>query len=439
MILTTLVNHLWQSTLLAGVAALLAWTLRRQSAGVRYWLWLVASVKFLIPLSLLVEVGRHLAWSGGPAAATPRLQIAIDVISAPSSGSILPDIARAWPALLGAWLCGFLAAVGVWCGQWRKLSAVARQGLPLCECPEIESLRRIERRLGTATKIEIRLCRASLEPGVFGIFRPVLLWPAGISEHLGDPQLEAILAHELQHVRRRDNLAAAIHMFTQALFWFHPLVWWLGARMVEERERACDERVLALGTDRQAYAEGILKVCEFCLASPLASVAGVAGGDLKKRMVNIMTDRKLLKLDFTRKLLLGAAGMGAVTLPIAFGVVNAAPSRAHAQTQNTASQQAEGAKQVRVSADEMNKFVLKKLPPSYPEAAKKAGIQGKVLLNATIGKEGDVENLQIVSGHPQLVTAAIDAVKQWKYRPYLQDGVPVEVKTEITVHFTLAK
>ena len=69
------------------------------------------------------------------------------------------------------------------------------------------------------------------------------------------------MAHEVCHVRRRDNLTAALHMLVEAAFWFHPLVWWLGARLVAERERACDEAVLRLGRRPEAYAEGILKVC----------------------------------------------------------------------------------------------------------------------------------------------------------------------------------
>jgi beta-lactamase regulating signal transducer with metallopeptidase domain len=77
-------------------------------------------------------------------------------------------------------------------------------------------------------------------------------------KRLEDAYLEAILAHELSHVRRRDNLAAAIHMLVLSS-WFHPLIWWLGARLVEERERACDEEVLVLGSQRQAYADSILK------------------------------------------------------------------------------------------------------------------------------------------------------------------------------------
>jgi periplasmic protein TonB len=83
---------------------------------------------------------------------------------------------------------------------------------------------------------------------------------------------------------------------------------------------------------------------------------------------------------------------------------------------------ADGSAHVFVSQEEMNRLVLKKVPPSYPEAAKAAHIQGNVVLTAIIDKDGNVENLQIVSGHPQVVPAAIDAVKQWKYRPYLQQG-----------------
>jgi len=162
------------------------------------------------------------------------------------------------------------------------------------------------------------------------------MWPEGISDRLEDVHLEAVLAHELRHVRRRDNLAAAIHMVVEAIFWFHPLVWWLGARLIEERERACDEEVVELGSDREIYAESILKVCEFCVESPLACVSGVTGADLKKRMVHIMNESIARKLDFSRKLLLSAAGLLAVVVPIFFGLVNATPIRAQTQSETAA-------------------------------------------------------------------------------------------------------
>lgn len=181
------------------------------------------------------------------------------------------------------------------------------------------------------------MSRTFLEPGIFGIVRPVLVWPESISARLEDAHLEAILAHELWHVRRRDNLAAAIHMVVEAIFWFHPLVWWLGARLVNERERACDELVLESGRERQVYAESILKTCEFCVESPLACVSGVTGADLKKRIVYIMTRSAQRKLDYGRKLLLGTAGLVAITFPVTFGALNVTPSRAGSQTQDSAS------------------------------------------------------------------------------------------------------
>jgi bla regulator protein blaR1 len=440
MIVAALGNHLWQSTLFAAMAGLLAMMMRKCHARVRYWTWLAASIKFLIPFSVLVALGNRLAWSPGSLVVNRRLHFAIEVISgvSPATGGL--GLVHLLPALVGVWLCGFLAVLSLWYVQWRKMSAATRDAMSLPEGREVEALRRMERIAGVRRRIEIRLSRPPIEPGVFGIVQPVLLWPEGMSKRLDDAQLDAILAHEVQHVRRHDNLAAAIHMMAEAIFWFHPLLWWLGARLVEERERACDEDVLELGSERQVYAEGILKVCEFCLASPLACMSGVAGGDLKKRMVYIMTTRVWHKLDFGRKLLLSAAGLAAVAGPIAFGLVTATSNRSGSTGSAVAlqsEQPSDAHASVHVSKGEMAALILKKVPPQYPEAEKQARIQGQVILRAIVSKDGDVENLQVVSGQPELASAAIKAVKQWKYRPFLQQGKPVEVETEVDVNFTL--
>ena len=342
-------NHLWQSTLFAVGAGLLTLVLRRNHAHTRYWLWLAASVKFLIPFSLLVGVGSRLPWSRASAGTNARLYFAMHEVSQPFTRTTLPGISPAAavtvslsladlvPALfIAAWFCGFVVVLWLWYTRWRRILAATREAAPLRHGREVEALRRLEQVGGLPQRIDMLLSRACLEPGIFGIARPVLLWPEGISEHLEDAHLEAILAHELWHARRRDNLVAAIHMIVEAVFWFYPLVWWLGARMVEERERACDEEVLELGSERQVYAESILRVCEFCVGSPLACVSGVTGANLKKRMVHIMTERVARKLDFGRKLLLSAAGFVAIALPIVFGLANATQIRAEPQEQNAA-------------------------------------------------------------------------------------------------------
>jgi hypothetical protein len=147
------------------------------------------------------------------------------------------------------------------------------------------------------------------------------LLPEGIHERLTPDQLKAILVHEQCHVRRRDNLAAAGHMIVEALFWFHPLVWWIERRLVDERERACDEEVLRVTGEPQTYAEGILNVCKFYRESSLVCVSGVTGSNLKTRIEEIMTNRITRKLGFARTLLLIAAGLMVVLVPVAFGMV----------------------------------------------------------------------------------------------------------------------
>ena len=93
---------------------------------------------------------------------------------------------------------------------------------------------------------------------------------------------------------------------------------------------------------------------------------------------------------------------------------------------------------VRVSSGVQSGLLVRKVPPTYPPLARQARIQGTVVLQAQISKSGDIENLQLVSGHPMLAPAAIEAVKQWKYKPYLLNGEPVEVETTVQVNFTLA-
>src|SRR5205809_45880 len=93
---------------------------------------------------------------------------------------------------------------------------------------------------------------------------------------------------------------------------------------------------------------------------------------------------------------------------------------------------------VRVSAGVTNGLLVKRVQPPYPPLARQARIQGTVVLQAEISKTGDIQNLRLISGHPMLAPAAIEAVKQWKYKPYLLNGEPVEVDTQITVNFTLS-
>jgi periplasmic protein TonB len=93
---------------------------------------------------------------------------------------------------------------------------------------------------------------------------------------------------------------------------------------------------------------------------------------------------------------------------------------------------------VRVSAGVQQGNLISQVKPTYPAIAKSARIQGAVVLQAEISKQGTIENLRVISGHPMLVQNALDAVKQWRYKPYLLNGEPVPVETTVTVNFTLS-
>jgi len=104
-----------------------------------------------------------------------------------------------------------------------------------------------------------------------------------------------------------------------------------------------------------------------------------------------------------------------------------------------AEEQTAPAQRVRVSQGVSQGLLIKRVQPKYPKKARKEGVQGTVVLHAIISKEGDITSLELVSGDPLLAPAAIEAVKQWKYKPYLLQGNPVAVDTQIVVNFTLSR
>ena len=318
--LSPIANHLWQSTLFAVAAGLLTSALRKNSARVRHWVWVAASLKFLVPFSLLMALGSHIYWRTAPASTPPRLSIALDQAAQPfavqaSSVALTTPASAKSPLLPTAWTlwaCGFAGIAGSWLIRWRRIAAAVRAGSPV----------------DLGIPIRAISSPAFIEPGIFGPFRPILLLPEGITERLTPEQWKAVVAHELCHVRRRDNLIALAQMFVETVFWFHPLTWWIGARIFEERERACDEEVVKLGNEPRVYARGILKICELYLESPVPCVAGVSGSNLRTRIEAILNKRIARNVSGGMKALLTAAGLFAVAAPIAIGLLHGVVLRA---------------------------------------------------------------------------------------------------------------
>jgi beta-lactamase regulating signal transducer with metallopeptidase domain len=317
-----LLNHLWQSTLFAFAAAALAGLLSGNRASVRHGIWVIASVKWLVPFAWLIGAGGALtvmspiAVGGSAPTVATALSSAVRQMAEPfptmDPSTTLSTSATSLIALMFAvlWAGGALAVAATRLRGWLRIRSAVRQSV------------RTNNALSDP-HVDVHATSDLLEPGVVGVWRPVLLLPAGIEHQLTRAQLQSVLAHEQCHVRRRDNLTGFVHIVVETVFWFHPLVWWIGARLVDERERACDEAVLILGIQPRDYAEGIVNVCKHYVESPIACVAGVTGSNLKRRIEDIMMKRIGSTLTVGKRLVLTTAAALAVATPIVAGAVTA--------------------------------------------------------------------------------------------------------------------
>ncbi len=384
------VNHLWQSTLVVVLAAMLCRMCRRNGAHVRYWLWFIASAKFLVPFSLIGLVSQLLS------SRVPPVEIPSGVIETATRLAqpvMLDDSYGISDAMIvGVWAIGFTVVVSRWIlHAFRSNRALGKgsDGGP----GEIEN----------ACGIPIRCSSAVSEPAIVGVVNPVLVFPPLARAVLTKSQFDAVIEHELSHVRRADNLTAIIHMVVTALFWFFPVVWWLGLKLVEERERACDEAVVAAGHDRETYAEAIVTICEQMVRSRLMCHPGVSGGDLVQRITRIMRSRKMISLGRSKMAMFAVIVAVLICAPILGGswVQGAQPEeRTHPQ-------------------------LVSSVVPKYPERAYIRKISGYVDVEFAVTERGDVTDVKIVHASSVLFErSAVQAVQQFKYLPRIENGIP---------------
>jgi len=331
-------------------------------------------------------------------------------------------------------------------------------------------------------------------PTVIGWLRPVVLLPVSCFTGLPQAQIEAILCHELAHIRRHDYVVSIIQAVVEALLFYHPAVWWVSRQVRHERECCCDDMAVAVGGDALAYARALTTLAQRTLYPPVMAkvVLGANGGILTMRIKRLL----IAETTSAASQVAAAAVVGLLILstiaiagtaraeagspllnpppvatqqPIASPLPTAHPSATHTQpimntimasktapqisTSGThedlfaaaspavapalAQQQAESSP-ARIRGDIVAGQIVYKTQPIYPEEAKAAHIEGAVRLHAIISKTGDVDSLQVLSGPPELCDSAIDAVRQWKYKPYLLNGEPIEVDTTITVNYSFA-
>lgn len=315
--IAALLDHLWQSTLFCGGVWLLTLALRGNSAAVRHGLWVAAAIKFLVPFSLLFSAGALVSFATPADAGPPPFGVELDVAAPVISPAIsLQEAAHATAPLLLiglaiVWLAGAAFVATRWLRAWRAAESITRAARPAPDLPP-----------------DIRITDADIEPAVARVIDPVVLLPATLLRRLPPAQLDAVVAHERAHVARRDNLVSHLQRGVETLFWFYPLVWWIGRRQVDERERACDERVLEQGHDGTAYAEGILAVCRLSFAATCSpATASALSGDLSLRVKSILGDARPRALSFMKFAALSIATIAVAAGPLAAGAVDDAARR----------------------------------------------------------------------------------------------------------------
>jgi beta-lactamase regulating signal transducer with metallopeptidase domain len=282
------------------VITIVGWLLRKRSASYLYMLWFIVLVRLVVPPSFafptgwgwwlrsseeavsrspldyhdhapisdpIVESSLDSKFTVAPKDATSETAAVVAPANDPTTQSL------SWGLLL---MLGWLGIVAARLGMLVTASLQVRYWVRRARAVEdpalLHLLQQCRQRVGVHHKIDLRNSEACATPLVVGIWRPVILLPTSVIDELEQDELESVLIHELNHVRRWDGLVNAIQTVLGTLYFFHPLVWWANNRIRQLREDACDEFTVATIDRRKPYGTAIVKVAEILgyAAPPLA-------------------------------------------------------------------------------------------------------------------------------------------------------------------------
>lgn len=286
----------------------------------------------------------------------------------------------------------------------------------------------LQRELGATA--DVRFSDAIDSPATIGARHAMVLLPRRVGE-LPLTVARAVLCHELIHVRRRDWLPAFVEEMWCALLWFHPAARALASRLSLARETLVDEATIAHTRDRRAYAAALL---EFSTAGPrLVGTTPLVGRRHLARRIALIAQ----ELPMTRSSL-------ALRLAVAASVVCIATLAATSNVPINATLHAQAEKVYKPGADEGVTLpqLVKEVKPDYTPEAMQAKIQGTLWLRAVVLASGDVGDVTVISSLDEehgLDQQAINAARQWTFRPGTKDGNPVPVEVTIEFRFTLKK
>lgn len=412
-----------QMAILAAAGTLLAYIFRLRIPRISLYYWQVLLIACLA-LPLLQKWEKPAAVSTDATVqmksmTVPSTSMGTRTVSALSSKpriSITDTIVLVFTA--GALLRLLWLALGIY-----RLRLLLRRSEPIDRMPPVAE------RISSLIRARARfyLSYETDSPATFGIFNPTVILPRTFPEMSEDCR-EAVLCHELLHVRRRDWMLIFIEEMVRTVFWFHPAVWWLLSRIHLTREQSVDHEVVRLTGNRQPYLDSLLEIARK-RGRPKAVPAPLF---LRER--HLVERVALLIKEVSMNRLRLALSLVAVFALLA-GTVHYATAWFPLTGQADLETNAPSKNPLRIGENDLQSKLIRKVPPDYPKEVREAGITGQVKLDITVNEKGDVTNVEVLDGHPLLIDSAREAVWRYKVSPTLLNGTSTQVIATVTVNY----
>lgn len=429
-----LLNALWQIPLVFGAAWLAARLARHNGPQWEHRIWVAALFfELILPFGQL-HLKPIAAWllalvtPAAPSAANGSVRILTGATTVAAPTWNLPSLVIL--LVLIAWAATILYFTTRLLWKLHKTSTLRRHthAIEPQEYPALQSV------LNThPTPLELLVSQSVTGPAIIGFLRPALLLPPHFLDRTEASDVEAALAHELTHLRRRDYAKNLLYEFLTLPIAWHPVAWLTRSRIAESREILCDHLAARITLGPHSYARALLRLASqqsTRTPQPIHAIGIFDSQSLERRVMKLTQSQ--IRSTLTRRLLTFAAcaALAVTTGASALALhVSASPNSAHSK--------AASSKPVHVPARVIAGNRISGEFPKYPPEAKKNHIQGTVVVKAMISKEGKIESAHAISGPKLLREPSVKAIRTWRYRPYLHNGKPVAVETTINVIFSL--